>query len=218
MLSEFLTTNHDLIVANSRAKVALRPAPRATSVELEIGIPLFLDQLISTLQIQESRKERQHSDHQIGLSAAKHGKVLQEMGFTAAQVIHDYGNVCQSVTELAVKLNAPITVDEFRTLNRCLDEAMAEAVSEFGRQRETAISNDETERRASANEVLDLLSKSMLAFEALKTGSIGLGGATGTLLGRNLTRMRELIDRSLVERVPMQGAKEGNESYASTKR
>jgi hypothetical protein len=219
MLSEFLTTNHDVIVANSRAKVALRAAPRATSVELEIGIPLFLDQLISTLQIQETTKETP-SDRQIGLSAAKHGRVLQEMGFTAAQVIHDYGNVCQSITELAVMLDAPITVDEFRTLNRCLDEAMAEAVSEFGRQRETSISNDETERRASANEVMDLLSKSMLAFEALKTGSIGVGGATGTLLGRNLTRMRDLIDRSLAEKVPVQGEKARNESSTagSTKR
>jgi hypothetical protein len=142
------------------------------------------------------------------------------MGFTAAQVIHDYGNVCQSITELAVRLDAPITTDEFRTLNRCLDEAMAEAVSEFGRQRETSISNDETERRASANEVLDLLSKSTLAFEALKTGSIGVGGATGTLLGRNLTRMRDLIDQSLAEKVPVQGEKARNESSTagSTKR
>jgi hypothetical protein len=158
--------------------------------------------------------------HQIGLSAAKHGSILQKIGFTAAQVIHDYGNVCQSITELAVKLDAPITTDEFRTLNRCLDEAMAEAVSEFGRQRETSISNEETERRASANEVMDLLSKSMLAFEALKTGSIGVGGATGTLLGRNLTLMRDLIDRSLAEKVPVQGEKARNESSAagSTKR
>ena len=214
MLSEFLTTNHDLIVVNSRAKVSLRTAPRVTSVELEIGIPLFLDQLIATLQIQE-KTNQQHSDDQIGMSAAKHGKVLQEMGFTAAQVIHDYGNVCQSITDLAVKLNAPITTEEFRTLNRCLDEAMAEAVSEFGRQRETAITNDKAAQQGSDHEVRSLLSSAVLAYEALKNGGVGITGATGSLLGRNLLRIRELIDRSNAAKTPMQEEKAGNDSYTA---
>lgn len=199
MLSEFLTTHREAIIANSRAKVAARAAPRATPIELQTGVPLFLDQLIATLHAEESTPGRT-SDRQIGLSAAKHGKALQAIGFTAAQVVHDYGDVCQSVTELAVKLDAPITADEFRTLNRCLDEAMAEAVSEFGRQRELSISDDETERLGFfAHELRNLLSNSMLAFEVLKGGRVGVGGSTGTLLGRNLTRMRDLIDRSLAE-------------------
>ena len=199
MLSEFLTTHRKTIIANSRAKVASRPAPRATPVELQTGIPLFLDQLVATLRVEESTGGTS-SDHQIGLSAAKHGKALQQIGFTAAQVIHDYGDVCQAVTELAVELDAPIAPDEFRTFNRCLDEAMAEAITAFGRQRELTISGDETERLGFfAHELRNLLSNSMLAFEVLKSGSVGIGGSTGTVLGRNLTRMRDLIDRSLAE-------------------
>jgi signal transduction histidine kinase len=199
MLSQFLTQHRETIIANSRGKVASRAAPRATPVELETGVPLFLDQLIATLRIQESRGGT-HSDRQIGLGAARHGKALQEIGFTVAQLIHDYGDVCQAITELAIKLDAPITADEFRTLNRCLDEAMAESVSAFGRQRELSISDDETERLGFfAHELRNLLSNSMLAFEVLKTGSVGVGGSTGTVLGRNLTRMRDLIDRSLAD-------------------
>jgi signal transduction histidine kinase len=199
MLSQFLTQHRETIIANSRGKVASRAAPRATPVELESGVPLFLDQLIAILRAQESQGGT-HSDLQIGLSAARHGKALQEIGFTVAQLIHDYGDVCQAITELAIELNAPITADEFRTLNRCLDEAMAESVSEFGRQRELSISDDETERLGFfAHELRNLLSNSMLAFEVLKTGSVGVGGSTGTVLGRNLTRMRDLIDRSLAE-------------------
>jgi signal transduction histidine kinase len=77
---------------------------------------------------------------------------------------------------------------------------MAEAVSEFGRQRELSISGDETERLGVfAHELRNLLSSSMLAFEVLKDGSVGVGGSTGAVLGRNLTRMRDLIDRSLTE-------------------
>jgi len=199
VFSEFLATHRQTIITNSRAKVASRAAPRATSIELQTGVPLFLDQLIATLHLQEATPGP-HSDRLIGLSAAKHGKALHEIGFTPAQVIHDYGDVCQAVTELAAKLDAPITADEFGTLNRCLDEAMAEAISEFGRQRELSISDDETERLGFfAHELRNLLSNSMLAFEVLKGGSVGVGGSTGTLLGRNLTRMRDLIDRSLAE-------------------
>ena len=199
MLSEFLATHRETIIAKSRATVAARAAPRATPIELKTGVPLFLDQLIATLRIEESTSARP-SDLQIGRSGAKHGKALQALGFTAAQVVHDYGDVCQSITALAIELDAPITADEFRTLNRCLDEAMAEAVQAFGRQRERSMSDDETERLGFfAHELRNLLSNSMLAFEVLKGGTVGVGGSTGAVLGRNLTRMRDLIDRSLAE-------------------
>jgi signal transduction histidine kinase len=199
MLSEFLATHREVLVAASRAKVASRAEPRATSVELETGVPLFLDQLISTLRIQEALGATA-SDREIGLSAARHGKALHEIGFTAAQVIHDYGDMCQAITDLAVETGAPITANEFHTLNRCLDEAMAEAISEFGRQRELSLSDDETERlRVFAHELRSLLGNSQLAFAALREGRIGVGGSTTAMLGLNLTRMRDLIDRSLVE-------------------
>jgi hypothetical protein len=77
---------------------------------------------------------------------------------------------------------------------------MAEAVSEFGRQRELAISGDETERLGFfAHELRNLLSSSMLAFAVLQDGTVGVGGSTGAVLDRNLKRMRDLIDRSLTD-------------------
>jgi len=56
MLSEFLTTHRETIIAKSRAKVASRAAPRATPIELKTGVPLFLDQLIATLRIERIDK------------------------------------------------------------------------------------------------------------------------------------------------------------------
>src|SRR5690606_31290206 len=75
-----------------------------------------------------------HSE--IGISAAAHGRELLEMGFTIDQVVHDYGDLCQAITDLAVERDAPFSVDEFRTLNRCLDNAIADAVTEFSYQRD----------------------------------------------------------------------------------
>ena len=76
-------------------------ARRAATSEAELahGIPLFFDQLIEAL-----RHSPRKSD-EIDMSAAKHGDEMLRRGFTVAQVVHDYGDVCQAVTELAFELN-----------------------------------------------------------------------------------------------------------------
>src|SRR5579872_2327452 len=98
MLHEFIFAHRDAILARTRAKVAARSSPRATEDELE-GIPLFLDQLIEIL------KSPPVGSGAIAQSAARHGAVLLGRGFTVAQVVHDYGGVCQVVTELAEETN-----------------------------------------------------------------------------------------------------------------
>ena len=117
-------------------------ASRPTDHELENGIPLFLDQITHTLELEETASDTERlsgptdppkapAPSEIGKSAAKHGNELRLQGFTVDQVVHDYGDLCQAVTELAVETNAPITAAEFRTLNRCLDNAIADAVMIF---------------------------------------------------------------------------------------
>jgi hypothetical protein len=103
------------------------------------------------------------------------------------QVVHDYGDICQGITDLAIELNAPITPDEFRTLNRCLDEAMAEAVLAFGLQRESCLSADEAERlKFLSKELRTLVGSSMLRLPgSQRVGSVGVGGSTGAVLEHN---------------------------------
>ena len=127
MLDAFVAENREEIIRRCRAKVEMRSIPTPTPAELEYGIPQFLDQLVDALQNDRS------SASDIGASAARHGRDLHLQGFTVSQVVHDYGDVCQSITDLALQLNAPISVDDFRTLNRCLDDAIASAVTEYGR-------------------------------------------------------------------------------------
>ena len=89
------------------------------------GVPLFLNQL------REQLRDGAVESEEISDSAKKHGHDLLKQGFNIDQVVHDYGDVCQSITELAVELGAPISTEDFRTLNRCLDNAIAGAVTEF---------------------------------------------------------------------------------------
>ena len=194
MLHEFLTEHRDELIARTRAKVAARQAPRASEEELKHGPPLFLAQLVETL-----RRTTDPGDAMIA-SARIHGGELLKKGFTVGQVVHAYGSVCQAVTELAVEKQAPITTDEFRTLNGCLDDAIADAVTEFTRQRERSISAEGTERLGVlAHGLRNKLSAAMLAFEMLKTGAVGVSGSTGAILGRNLQALRDLIDLSLAD-------------------
>jgi len=120
MFHDFLFANRNAIVARTRAKVAARTAPYATHEELEeleSGIPLFLDQLISML------RKPNGDDDAIMAGASRHGLDLLKRGFTVGQVVYDYGGLCQAVTELADEKHSPITADEFHTFNKCLDSA-----------------------------------------------------------------------------------------------
>jgi signal transduction histidine kinase len=192
MLHEFLLANRAVVIARVRAKVAVRPAPRATEEELERGIPLFVDQLI------ESLKGSQATSLAMQESASRHGGNLLVGGFTVAQVVHDYGGVCQAVTELADEMNAPISASEFHTFNRCLDDSIAKAVTEYSRQREQSLTAQGNERMGElAHELRNALGVAMLTFQTIKKGSVGLGGSTSALLGRSLMRLSTLIDSSL---------------------
>src|SRR4051812_34469610 len=111
MLYEFIERNREELLRRCRAKVAARTSPAPTEAELEHGIPLFLDQLAAALRLGLS------DSPDIANSASLHGHDLLRRGFTVSQVVHDYGDVCQSITDLAVETQAPLSTEDFRTLN-----------------------------------------------------------------------------------------------------
>jgi signal transduction histidine kinase len=198
MLGEFLAVNREEIIRRCRAKVATRSAPPTTDAEIDHGVPVFLDQLMDALRLGLT------SSPEIGRSAVKQGHDLLVQGFTVSQVVHGYGDVCQSITELAVEKNAPISTDDFRTLNRYLDDAIAGAVTEFGREQNQSTLDGEAARASEragflAHELRNFLNTAIVAFEVLKTGNVGVAGSTGTVLHRSLRGACALIDRSLAE-------------------
>ncbi len=141
---------------------------------------------------------------EISASATLHGRELLSEGFSIEQVVHDYGDLCQSVTDLAFESDVRIDIDEFRTLNRCLDNAIATAVTEFTYQHNFDVANQQFRALNEqlgffAHELRNLLGAATLAFTAIKTGNVGITGATGAVLDRSLVGIRTLIDRSLSE-------------------
>ena len=198
MLQEFIEVNREEIIARCRAKVTSRSFPAPTAAEIDHGVPMFLDQLVISL------RDPTLKNLEISRSAIKHGHDLLLQGYTVSQVVHNYGDVCQAITELALETAAPISTDDFRMLNRCLDDAIAGAVTEYGRERNKSTLDVETSRGTErlgyfAHELGNLINTGILAFEILKTGNVGVTGSTGTVLHRSLMSLRALVSRSLAE-------------------
>jgi len=216
MMYSFLAHNRDELIKRCKDKVAARPQRAATSEQLSNGVPKFLDQVIRTLEAEEGGRQDESlaisgasggdglALSQMGVSAASHGASLLEMGYTVDQVVHDYGDLCQSITDLAFERDAPFAVTEFRTLNRCLDNAIADAVLEFSSLRDARLlerqSEDVKEKVGFlVHELRNALSTARLAVGALEFGNMNMGGATGAVLKRSLDSLDILINRAVKE-------------------
>jgi len=215
-MDKFLGNNRVELIARCKDKVAKRPRRQATERQLKDGVPLFLTQLIRTLQAERADEDGlslsisgasggdTHMLPEIGIGATAHGKQLLQLGYTVDQVVHDYGDLCQAITELAYERDAPFAVEEFRTLNRCLDNAIADAVTEFTAQRDTAVTklhaSEANERFGSVmHELRNHLATAIYSARALEAGNLPMSGATGSVLKRSHAALVKSIDRSLAE-------------------
>ena len=210
MLYQFVNSNRDELIRRCREKVAKRFAPIGVPAVVDHGVPLFLQQLVDALRLDPAIPARTVPDSkladlpsEIQRAAALHGAELLRLGYSVDQVVHDYGDVCQAVTDLAVEQKASIGTDEFRTLNCCLDNAIAAAVTAFGEGRRV-LGNQQAEDlhqrlSAFADEQRRLVDIAIHANSAIRTGNIGPTGATGALLVQALSELRILADRSVAD-------------------
>jgi hypothetical protein len=197
MLDEFITINRAEIIRRCRAKVATRSEAPHIIAEIDHGVPMFLDQLLHEL------RDGPSADSDIARTATQHGHDLLVQGYTVSEVVHNYGDVCQAVTELAVERQAAISPDDFRTLNRCLDDAIAGAVTEYGREHSGSSERDDTFEGAWRDTVARDLRKaihiSKFAFDAIRSGRVGVAGSTGTVLSLGLDTANDLVERWLAD-------------------
>jgi signal transduction histidine kinase len=198
VLYDFITAHKAELLARARAKILGRKWPAVSAEELENGLPLFLTQLAETLRLKATSEPFPESA--IGTTAGKHGSEALAAGFSVAQVVHDYGDICQAITEAAVEEKVAISSEDFQTLNLCLDNAIAGAVTEFSRQHEQSLGDGEAERLGHlTHELRNLLAMARLAWSSVKSGKVAVGGSTGAVVDRSLSGLRDLIDTAICE-------------------
>lgn len=181
-LEEFIGVYRDELISRCREKASRRSPPPAGDPRDDHGVPRLLDQVVEELRHGPSTTD------EITKTATKQGRKQLLEGFTVGQVVHGYGDLCQSVTELAVELGAPISADDFRTLNRCLDDAIAGAVTEHARDHTTT-------PQGGSQELANLANTALVAFEAMQRGNVGVAGNTAGVLQRSLIAIRAFAER-----------------------
>jgi hypothetical protein len=195
-LQKFLVDNRRELIERTQAKVATRRLPQPSEAEMEHGVPAFLSQLGTVLREEEERDPAQKAESDsaanahIVRSAALHGQDLRKLGFTIEQVVRGYGGVCQAVTELAGRQGAMLTIAEFHTLNRCLDNAIAGAVASWNEEQNKALTEAKGRLDLFRRELLGLVGTATVSFDALRAGHVGSGGTTATVFRSCLVERR----------------------------
>jgi signal transduction histidine kinase len=225
ILHEFLKSNEPAILLACEAKSSELGGTSLSSDELKLGLPVFFRQLMTVLETSPAEPEESEVDKpamaraasasdepataraagrpfeaEIARTAGSHGDELQKRGFTLSHVVHAYGSMCQAITEMAIEKREPITPLEFRKLNRCLDVAIAGAVTSFQARHIRVDSSREIQHLGFlAHELRNALTTVNVSLRLIKNGVVGFGGSTGQVLDRGLKHIEELIDRSLTE-------------------
>jgi signal transduction histidine kinase len=170
MLYDFVLAHRDELIARCRDTAVRRIAPLPYPEDHAFGIARFVDQLIKTLALEQTgsraealavsgTKDGTSQRSELQAVASRHGFELARHQFTVEQVVHDYGDLCQSITDLAVETGKQISNDEFRSLNRCLDNGIANAVKAFTLRREFSMLNAHEQERAACEELKASLAK-----------------------------------------------------------
>lgn len=196
MLREFISQHRSELLALCASKAAGR-YDAEVSDGAEFGTPVFVDCLVACLEGDDS--------HHISLDtiAARHGAEMLDRGLPVDWLIHEYGDICQAVTELAALERLDIPAQEFGALNACLDNAIAASVVQYEHQRELALMSDgshEVHERIGrfADELRELIDETGRALTLLKNDHRSGTGAAASL-DRSLGQLREAVDRKLAE-------------------
>jgi hypothetical protein len=179
-LHELINLNRDEIISRCGSSAAPRPTGHWTNQ----GADAFLDHLMVELRDGPSRTVA------INEAAMPGGDELISERSTDSQGRHPYyQGVGRAVVDLALELDVPISADEFVVLDRCLDAAIAHAVTQH-------VSRQKIASDSAVNKLQDLTDTAIAAFEVLQTGTVGVIGRTGTLVRRSLMGIRALTEQT----------------------
>ncbi len=199
MLHDFLTRERNTILRVAKQKTEDARKSGKTSEAVEEGWGIFFDELIGLME--RDQPFEFHAEKGLHTQEAKkQGKEYVRLGYTVSEVVHSYGVICQSITELASKLHFEITSREFQQLNLSLDTVIAETVTEFENDRRNSVDLKEVERLGFlAHELRNCLQSATISLEMIESGSVGVRSSTSVVLQESLKKMADLIDTALTE-------------------
>lgn len=198
-LHEVLAARVDEVMARWRSNVQGTIAPESLpAVELENHLPLFLREVIATLQA------AQGSDTDVELpeeseTAAVHGEQRLRLGFSLDAVVREYGVLRDAIIATGRDAGVPITFREAQIVFDSTIGGIANAVSEYARQRDAELHRQHNEHIAFlAHELRNPLASASMALTLLEQrGHVPANERASRVLRSSLVKITELVDHAL---------------------
>lgn len=190
-LSKVVSTRREHIIRRwtERVQGTLHPSamPR---LELVDHLPAFLEEIADALRVSRGPKSSP--------TAAEHGVQRLGLGFSLDAVVREYGALRESILEEGLAEGIVISVADREILVDCVITGIADAVSEYARQRDAELQKQTAEHFAFiAHELRNPLASAITALAMLRDAHQISDERLGKILDRSLARMHDLIERSL---------------------
>lgn len=190
-LADVVSVQHERILRRWTESVrgTLHPIsmPR---LELIDHLPTFLVEVADALRRSESPDTSE--------TAAEHGVQRLALGFSLDSVVREYGALRDCIVEEAGAAGIVIGTRERETLFDCVITGIAEAVSEYQRQRDAELQRQMSEHFAFiAHELRNPLGSAVTALALLRDGGKITDARLADFVQRSLKRMHDVVDRSL---------------------
>jgi signal transduction histidine kinase len=159
--------------------------------ELVDHIPLFVDEVIRALHPEALPLPPTST------TAGGHGEQRLALGFDVAEVVREYGELHDCILVVAGEAGHEISQRDHAVVVKWLNVGIAEAVSEYVRQRDRELQRQTSEHIGFiAHELRNPLGLARLAFELLRRRELA-ESRTVDMLDRGLKRTAEMIDSVL---------------------
>jgi signal transduction histidine kinase len=198
-LHEVLSAKRDEVVVRWKAQIRGKLAPETMPpLELVNHIPRFITEIVAALRADAGLSSLGPSPDE-STTAADHGAQRLRLGFSLDSVVREYGALRESIVATARDAGAHLTLGELQVLFDAIVSGIAQAVTEYSRQRDSELLRQANEHFAFiAHELRDPLSAAMSSFLILKSsGQVPVGSRFVDAVDRGLQRTRELIDQTL---------------------
>jgi len=204
-LHEFIAANAQPIVDDWLGRIRRTIAPASMDApELYDSLPVFL---LAVAQVMaESREEgTPQMVSETGLPgkspiAREHGEQRLRLGFDASSIVREYFTLRTSILEMAKAAQVEVSPLDVEVLTHCIATGIADAVLEYSKQRDEML-----QRQASkhigflAHELRNALGSARLALMTVALYEPMKASRSFQILQRNLNRLGELIDQSLLD-------------------
>lgn len=194
-LYELLSQKRDDIVASWAADV--RDAfgyENVSFAQLRDHVPAFLDQLVTVLRRSESGGPLPDGTEH----AAQHGLQRLRLGFNLYALVKEYGLLRKTILAFAKAENTEVSLDDYEVVSQFLIDGIAQAVSQYGEEREAELHRQNGEHFAFvAHELRNPLMSAQLALGSLASQSLLPAVRSTDVLKRSMARIQDLVERSL---------------------